>query len=239
MIDVKGLADIRRESHGEFLLALATAAAVPGVGVEEGILLAIALSLIRHVRHSYRPHSTIITEDAEGHWVVDAGASGRGERAGPHHLPLRRGYLLRQRRSLRRRGARPGRRARRPGQMVHRRRKRGDRHRLFGRKNPSRPLQRVQGEERERRLRPRATPGCARTSSATASPRSSARAASWPRCTARWRLPTAAKRGCARSPGERVVGGATGRSSRAVSDGGPADQNRHPILSAAWASHWA
>jgi high affinity sulfate transporter 1 len=69
MIDMKGLADILRESRGEFLLALATAAAVPGVGVEEGILLAIALSLIRHVRHSYRPHTTIITEDAEGHWV--------------------------------------------------------------------------------------------------------------------------------------------------------------------------
>ena len=69
MIDVKGLADILRESRGEFLLALATAAAVPGVGVEEGILLAIALSLIRHVRHSYRPHTMIVTEDAEGHWI--------------------------------------------------------------------------------------------------------------------------------------------------------------------------
>ena len=70
MIDVKGLRDILRESRGEFLLALATAAAVPGVGVEEGILLAIALSLIRHVRHSYRPHSTLIKEDAVGHWVM-------------------------------------------------------------------------------------------------------------------------------------------------------------------------
>jgi high affinity sulfate transporter 1 len=68
MIDVKGLADILKESRGEFMLALATAAAVPGVGVEQGILLAIALSLIRHVQHSYRPHTAIITEDAEGHW---------------------------------------------------------------------------------------------------------------------------------------------------------------------------
>ncbi len=69
MIDLKGLAAIRRESPGEFLLALTTAAAVPGVGVEQGILLAIALSLIRHVRHSYRPHTMVVTEDADGHWI--------------------------------------------------------------------------------------------------------------------------------------------------------------------------
>jgi sulfate permease, SulP family len=69
MIDLKGLADIRRESRGEFLLALATAAAVPVIGVEQGILLAIALSLVRHVRHSYRPHTMVVTEDAVGHWI--------------------------------------------------------------------------------------------------------------------------------------------------------------------------
>ena len=50
MIDVKGLRDIRRESPGEFDLAVVTAAAVVAIGVEEGILLAIALSLFRHVR---------------------------------------------------------------------------------------------------------------------------------------------------------------------------------------------
>ena len=136
MIDVKGLADIRRESHGEFLLALVTAAAVPVVGVEQGILLAIALSLVRHVRHSYRPHTMI----------VDAGRRGplgrrrrprpaRGERAGTHHLPLRRRSLLRQRRPLRRRGARSGRRSADPGPMVHRRRERSNRRRLFGRED--------------------------------------------------------------------------------------------------------
>ncbi|HEY6335801.1 MAG TPA: SulP family inorganic anion transporter, partial [Alphaproteobacteria bacterium] len=69
MIDVRGLYDIRRESPGEFYLALATAAAVAAIGVEEGILLAIALSLLRHVRHSYRPHSTVLAPDASGAWV--------------------------------------------------------------------------------------------------------------------------------------------------------------------------
>jgi sulfate permease, SulP family len=68
MIDVKGLRDIRRESPGEFYLALATAAAVVAFGVEQGILLAIALSLFRHVRHSYNPHTMMLVPDESGRW---------------------------------------------------------------------------------------------------------------------------------------------------------------------------
>ncbi|MFO1205358.1 MAG: SulP family inorganic anion transporter [Burkholderiales bacterium] len=66
MIDLRGLRDVRRESPGEFRLAVLTAAAVVGIGVEQGILLAIALSLLRHVRHSYRPHTAVITIDPNG-----------------------------------------------------------------------------------------------------------------------------------------------------------------------------
>jgi sulfate permease, SulP family len=69
MINVKLLIDIRRESPGEFYLAIITAAAVVGMGVEQGILLAIALSLFRHVRHSYRPHTVMLAPDANGQWV--------------------------------------------------------------------------------------------------------------------------------------------------------------------------
>jgi sulfate permease, SulP family len=69
MIDVRGLRDIRRESPGEFDLAVITAAAVVAIGVEEGILLAIALSLFRHVRHSYRPHTMMLAPDAAGRWM--------------------------------------------------------------------------------------------------------------------------------------------------------------------------
>jgi hypothetical protein len=50
LVDVRSLRDIGRESRGELLLALVTAAVVVLVGVEQGILLAIALSLLRHVR---------------------------------------------------------------------------------------------------------------------------------------------------------------------------------------------
>jgi MFS superfamily sulfate permease-like transporter len=44
------------------------AAAVPCIGVEQGILLAIVLSLVRHVRHSYRPHITMLVPNALGRW---------------------------------------------------------------------------------------------------------------------------------------------------------------------------
>ena len=69
MIDVKGLRDIRSESPGEFYLAVITAAAVVAIGVEQGILLAIALSLFRHVRHSYSPHTMMLAPNATGQWI--------------------------------------------------------------------------------------------------------------------------------------------------------------------------
>jgi sulfate permease, SulP family len=70
MIDATGLRDIRRESPGEFYLAVGTAAVVVTVGVEEGILLAIVLSLLRHVRHSYRPHTMVLAPGAAGEWTL-------------------------------------------------------------------------------------------------------------------------------------------------------------------------
>jgi high affinity sulfate transporter 1 len=67
LVDVRGLRDIRRESPGEFRLALITAVVVVVIGVEQGILLAIVLSLLRHVRHSYRPHTAVLVEN-DGQW---------------------------------------------------------------------------------------------------------------------------------------------------------------------------
>ena len=46
------------------------------VGVEQGILLAMAVSLLRHVRHSYRPHTAVLVEDAAGHWLPIAATPG-------------------------------------------------------------------------------------------------------------------------------------------------------------------
>ncbi|PMS38820.1 MFS superfamily sulfate permease-like transporter [Trinickia symbiotica] len=70
LINVRALKAIRGESPGEFALALATAAAVVLVGVEHGILLAVALSMMRHVRHSYHPHTMVLAPAApSGRWV--------------------------------------------------------------------------------------------------------------------------------------------------------------------------
>jgi SulP family sulfate permease len=77
MVDAKGLLDIRRESPGEFYLAIGTAAAVVAIGVEQGILLAIALSLFRHVRHSYKPHTIILAPNSSGRWVPVPAAPGK------------------------------------------------------------------------------------------------------------------------------------------------------------------
>ncbi len=75
LVDVRGLRDILRESPGEFRLALITAAVVVLIGVEQGILLAIVLSLLRHVRHSYRPHTAVLVEDS-GQWRPMAAVPG-------------------------------------------------------------------------------------------------------------------------------------------------------------------
>jgi SulP family sulfate permease len=69
LIDLRSLRDIRSESPGEFKLAIVTAAVVALVGLEQGILLAVALSLLRHVRHSYRPHTMVLVPDEAGQWL--------------------------------------------------------------------------------------------------------------------------------------------------------------------------
>jgi sulfate permease, SulP family len=70
LIDVRGLSEIRRESPGEFALAVFTAAVVVLVGVEQGIILAMVLSLLRVVRHSYRPHTGVLAIGQRDAWQL-------------------------------------------------------------------------------------------------------------------------------------------------------------------------
>ena len=70
LIDVRGLREIRRESPGEYALAVFTAAVVVLVGVEQGILLAMVLSLLRVVRHSYRPHTGVFVVSQGDAWQL-------------------------------------------------------------------------------------------------------------------------------------------------------------------------
>lgn len=71
LIDLRSLRAIRRESPGEYMLAVTTAAVVVFVGVEQGILLAMCLSLLRIVHQSYRPHTAVLEETPEGIWHLD------------------------------------------------------------------------------------------------------------------------------------------------------------------------
>ena len=66
LVDFRGLAEIHRSQPQEFALALVTALTVILFGVEPGILLAVVLSLLQHVRRSYRPHTAVIVRDAAG-----------------------------------------------------------------------------------------------------------------------------------------------------------------------------
>ena len=71
LVDVSGLRLLRRHSPREFALAVVTAAAVVFLGVERGILLAMALSLLQHVRHGYQPNTAIILRDPLEHWRME------------------------------------------------------------------------------------------------------------------------------------------------------------------------
>ena len=60
LVDVQGMRSILAARPAEFWVALITAATVVVVGVEQGIVLAIVLSLIAHVGHSYRPQNVTV-----------------------------------------------------------------------------------------------------------------------------------------------------------------------------------
>jgi MFS superfamily sulfate permease-like transporter len=77
LVDVKGMRTLWRNSPKEFNLAVVTAAAVVFIGVEHGILLALILSLLQHVRHGYRPNTAVILRDPEEHWRMEPVVPGK------------------------------------------------------------------------------------------------------------------------------------------------------------------
>jgi MFS superfamily sulfate permease-like transporter len=71
LVDLHGLAEIQRRAPREFALAVVTALTVVAFGVERGILLAAALSLLQHVRYSYRPLTGVMVRDDMGNWTLE------------------------------------------------------------------------------------------------------------------------------------------------------------------------
>lgn len=68
LIDIKGMRGIFRVSPEEFIVATITAVTVVVVGVEQGIILAIVLSIIIHISHSYKPSDATLVPMPRGHW---------------------------------------------------------------------------------------------------------------------------------------------------------------------------
>ena len=66
LIAVKGMRAIYGVRRDEFWVALATAVVVITVGVEPGIILAIVLSLILHVKRHFTPHDAVVSWDDQG-----------------------------------------------------------------------------------------------------------------------------------------------------------------------------
>ena len=54
--------------HCFCLVATITAVTVVVVGVEQGIILAIVLSIVIHFSHSYRPSDATLVPMPRGHW---------------------------------------------------------------------------------------------------------------------------------------------------------------------------
>jgi SulP family sulfate permease len=68
LVDVKGMKKIYRERRVEFWVALITAATVVIVGVMQGIILAMFLSLVIHTRHGYRPKNAVLAPARSEGW---------------------------------------------------------------------------------------------------------------------------------------------------------------------------
>jgi sulfate permease, SulP family len=66
LIDLRGMIALHRQRPVEFSVALITALTVIFLGVEQGIEIAIVLSVIAHLRHSYRPLNLLLVPKAGG-----------------------------------------------------------------------------------------------------------------------------------------------------------------------------
>jgi high affinity sulfate transporter 1 len=66
LVDILGMRKIYAQRRDEFWVALITALVVIFVGVEQGILLAIVLSILIHTRRGYKPKNSVVNFDSIG-----------------------------------------------------------------------------------------------------------------------------------------------------------------------------
>ena len=66
LVDRAGMAKIFRLRRDEFFIAAATALIVIVIGVEQGVIAAIVISVLNHLRGGYSPHNTVLAPRAAG-----------------------------------------------------------------------------------------------------------------------------------------------------------------------------
>ena len=67
LVDIAGMRRVLSYRRAEFLIALATVVVVVVVGVEQGVILAVILSLLDYVRRGYRPPRCVLAPNERGH----------------------------------------------------------------------------------------------------------------------------------------------------------------------------
>ena len=82
MLDIKSLKDIYQKMPSEFILAVITAATVVIVSVIWGIILAIVISMLWHLSHSYRPNNSFLTRDKNGKYIFAPVSPGKYTKEG-------------------------------------------------------------------------------------------------------------------------------------------------------------
>jgi MFS superfamily sulfate permease-like transporter len=82
LVDIPGMQRVLEARPREFWIAVFTAAVAVVVGVEQAIVVAIALSLISHTRRGYSPLNSVLVTTPAGFWhampVADGGQAAPG-----------------------------------------------------------------------------------------------------------------------------------------------------------------
>ncbi|MCX6461967.1 MAG: SulP family inorganic anion transporter [Actinobacteria bacterium] len=76
LVDIKGLKLIWRRRRGEAIIAIITAVVVCAVGVEQGIILAIVLSLLDLIYRQYKPNDFVVGINKSGDPTYQAATPG-------------------------------------------------------------------------------------------------------------------------------------------------------------------
>ena len=92
LVDIRGMRRVLRVRRPEFVVAVVTAAAVVGLSISGGIVVAVVASIIDHLRHSYHPRNSVLVKSATGHWQTMPVA--RGARTEPGLVIYRFGTSL-------------------------------------------------------------------------------------------------------------------------------------------------